>query len=161
MVLAACFTRKNGRYSPRRHITDSTTQDKVDEERSRRTGEKAVPAATVYTVQNGEGQKQHFTVSEGGEVTECESMEAGFGEKLLAPHPTKRIEVRGLLVAPHWYSLCFAPFDLYRPMSAAGLAKLRATRERKKKEKLDAAWERDHPLFSPIMTREEWEAQGS
>jgi hypothetical protein len=71
-------------------------------------------------------------------------MEAGFGEKLLAPHPTQRIEVRGQLVAPHWYSLCFAPYELYRPMSAERLAALRQTREAKKDEK----WAAEHPLFA-------------
>src|ERR1043165_6501332 len=42
--------------------------DKIDEERCRRTGEKPVPAATVYTVRNEPGEKRHFTVSEEGQV---------------------------------------------------------------------------------------------
>jgi hypothetical protein len=71
-------------------------------------------------------------------------MEAGFGEKLLASHPTMKIEVRGELVAPHQFSLCFAVYELYRPMSAERLAALRATREAKKDEK----WADEHPLLA-------------
>lgn len=122
--------------------------EKEEEEKARRTGERPIAAATVYTVKSEEGGRRHFTVSKDGVVTECESMEAGFGEKLLEPHPTRTIEVRGQMVHPHRYSLCFAPFELYEPKSAADLAKLRQTRERLKKERDDAKWAREHPLLA-------------
>lgn len=45
------------------------------------------------------------------------------------------IEVRGERVRPHRYSLCWAPYELYRPKSAEELAALRASREQKKAER--------------------------
>lgn len=40
--------------------------DKDEEERSRRTAERARPAATVYSVKNAAGDRHHFTVTEAG-----------------------------------------------------------------------------------------------
>lgn len=119
--------------------------DKEEAARVRYTQEKPKVAATVYTVRHSDtGRNRHFTVDEQGKVTECASMEAGFGEKLLEPHPTQTIEVRGQLVHPHHYDLCFAPYELYKPKSAEQLAALRETREKNKDEKFD----RENPIFA-------------
>ena len=67
---------------------------------------------------------------------------------LLEPHSTRTIEVRAQMVHPHRYSLCFAPYELYRAKSADHLAALRDSRERKKEERLDAKWAEDNPLFA-------------
>jgi hypothetical protein len=82
--------------------------DKAEEDRCRHTGERPRPAATVVTVKNAAGDRRHFTVQADGQVVEHASMEAGFGAMLREPHPTQRIEVRGQMVAPHRYSLCWS-----------------------------------------------------
>jgi hypothetical protein len=120
--------------------------DKDEENRVRYTSERPKIAATVYTVRKGD-QKRHFTVGEDGAVTECEGYEQGFGPMLLEPHPTQTIEVRGQVVHPHRYSLCWGGFELYEPKTADELAVLRASRERKKKERETEQWKKDHPLL--------------
>ena len=57
--------------------------------RHRRTGEKAIPAATVYTVKNDQGDQRHFTVVD-GKVTEVVGYKEGFGTMLLEPDNTNR-----------------------------------------------------------------------
>lgn len=121
---------------------------KEAEERHRRTGEKTEAAATVYTVRHQDGRKRHFTVDEQGKVTECENYEAGFGSMLLEPDPMRTIEVRGQKVAPHRFSLCWAPFPLYEPKTADELAVLRESRIRKKAEREQKKWVQDHPLLA-------------
>jgi hypothetical protein len=128
--------------------------DKAEEEKHRRTGEKAVIVATVFTVKNAKGDRRHFTVAEDGTVTEHASYETGFGTLLLEPHPTRTIEVRGQMVHPHRYSLCWAGYELYTPKTAEDLARLRASRERKKAERADQAWAEANPLLASIgLTR--------
>lgn len=122
--------------------------DKDEEDACRRSGARPRAAATVYTVKNGKGERRHFTVGEGGQVVEHASYQEAFGDRLLELHPTQTIEVRGEKVHPHRYSLCWAPVELYRPMTAESLAKLRATRERKRQEKLNREWEAANPLFA-------------
>jgi hypothetical protein len=101
----------------------------------------------VITVKNDAGDRRHFSVTEDRQVVEHASMEAGFGAMLREPHPTQRIEVRGELVAPHRYSLCWSGFELYRPKTAEELAALRERREQRKKEREEAKWIRDNPLL--------------
>ena len=108
--------------------------DHDEEDRCRRTGERPVAAATVFTVRNDQGDKRHFTV-EDGRVVEHASYEAGFGPMLLEPHPTRTIEVRGQMVHPHRYSLCWAPFELYEPQTAEQLAAARVKREERAVER--------------------------
>jgi len=129
--------------------------DKEEEERARAAGEKARAAATVYTVRNDVGRARHFTVDGEGLVKECADYREGFGAMLLEPHPTRTIEVLGQLVHPHRFSLCWAPYDLYEPMSAEGLAKLRQSRERKRHERADAKFAEDNPLLAQAGIRRE------
>ncbi len=121
--------------------------EKEEEEKARRTGKPPKAAATVYTVKNEDGCKRHFTV-ENGKVVRHDDYKAGFGSMLFEPHPTDTIEVRGKQVHPHRYSLCFAPYDLYRPMTAEQLASLRASRERNRVERERQKWREANPLLA-------------
>jgi hypothetical protein len=123
--------------------------DKEDEDRCRRTGERPVAAATVFTVRNAEGEKRHFTVND-AVVTECSGHEEGFGPMLLERHPTMTIEVRGQNVHPLRYSLCWTPIETYQPRSAEQLAEARGRRQRKKAERDEQKYEREYPLFAEI-----------
>jgi len=116
--------------------------------RVRYTAERPQAAATVYTVKNSAGRARHFTVDAEGRVRECADYKEGFGDMLFEPHPTRTIEVRGQLVHPHRYNLCWSPYDLYEPMTAEDLARLRQSRERKRQERADAQWAADHPLLA-------------
>jgi hypothetical protein len=133
--------------------------DKADEDRCRRTAERPVPAATVYTVRREDGAKRHF-IARDGLVTEVSGYEEGFGPMLQEPHPSMRIDVRGQLVAPHRYSLCWAPIEKYTPRSADQLAAARVTRERNKAIKEQAKFERDFPLWAEIERHEKEEGRG-
>jgi hypothetical protein len=128
--------------------------DKAEEDRCRYTCERPHAAATVITAKNDAVDRRHFSVTEDGQVVEHVSMEAGFGAMLLEPHPTQRIEVRGQLVAPHRYSLCWSAFELYRPKTAEELAALRETRERRKQQREGARWAQDNPLLALIEAAE-------
>lgn len=121
--------------------------DKTEEDRCRHSGERPSAAATVYTVRNVQGDQRHFTVA-ADTVTEHDSYEAGFGAMLLEPHPTHTIEVRGQMVHPHRYSLCWAGYELYDPKTAEQLAALRETRERRKKEREDKEFAEENPLLT-------------
>jgi hypothetical protein len=133
--------------------------DKEDEDRCRKTGERPVAAATCYTVTNG-ASKRHFVVRE-GQLVEVSGYEEGFGPMLLEPHPSMRIEVRGQMVAPHRYSLCWAPIELYRPQTADQLAAGRATRERMREEREEAAFREEAPLFHAAgIKRQDVEPEG-
>ncbi len=75
-----CYLKAFGAFGPgwlpscRHYLVDKDVED-----RHRRDGSPMIAAATVFTVKNAEGRKRHFTVGEDGLVTECASMEAGFG----------------------------------------------------------------------------------
>jgi hypothetical protein len=127
---------------------------KEEEERARATGDKPIAAKTVYTVKNAAGRKRHFTVQD-GIVKEWASYEEGLGPMLLEPHPTRTIEVRGQLVHPHHYSLCFAPYELYAPKDAETLAKLRESREHEKAEREERKWSAENPLLKWAGVRKE------
>ncbi|SRR5579883_834065 len=103
--------------------------DKEDEDRCRRTGERPKPAATVYTVRYTEtGLRRHFMLHD-GKPLEVGGYASAFGEMLNEKHPTMRIEVSGEMVAPHRYSLCWAPIETYKPKTALQLAEARARRQ--------------------------------
>lgn len=123
--------------------------DKDEEDRARREGDRPQPAATVYTVKNEQGEARHFRIVEGRAVA-CDTWEAGFGSMLLEPHPTRRIDVWGRMVAPHRYSCCWAPIECYRPLTAEQLAALRVSREAKKAERERQQWIKDNPLLALI-----------
>jgi hypothetical protein len=134
--------------------------EKEEEERVRYTGERPSAAATVYTVKNEAGEARHFTASDDGKVTECESYQVGFGPMLLEPHPTRGFALRGQWCRTHRYSLCFAPYDLYQPKSASELAALREAREKRKAEREEKQWAENNPLLAwaglkPQATEEE------
>jgi hypothetical protein len=121
---------------------------KEEEEKHRRTGEPAIPAATVYTVKNAAGDKRHFAV-EDGKVREVANYEEGFGAMLLEPHPTAGFtDQKGVFHNTHRYSLCWAGYELYHPKSAEQLAALRQSRERKKAAREEAAFREANPLFT-------------
>jgi hypothetical protein len=124
--------------------------DKDEEQRARREGGPMKAAATVFTVTNGV-RKRHFTVRDDKPV-EVSGYQECFGPMLLEPHPTQRIEVRGERVAPHRYSLCWAPVEVYRPRSAEDLA---ALRERREAKAVDKAAE-ENPLFADAIRSGEW-----
>lgn len=122
--------------------------DKADEERCRRTGERPVPAATVYTVRHEEtGLDRHFMVRD-GQVVEVAGYEEGFGAMLDERHPTMTIEVRGERVHPHRYSLCWSDIPLYEPKTAEQLAALRESRTRKRAEREEKKWTEENPLLA-------------
>lgn len=80
---------------------------KEEEERVRYTSERPQAAATVYTVRHVKtGEPRNFTVSAEGNVTECESYQAGFGAMLFEPHPTAGFTHQGKWCPYHRYSLC-------------------------------------------------------
>jgi hypothetical protein len=92
-----------------------------------------------------------------GLVTEHEDYKAAFGPMLLEPHPTMRIEVKSQLVAPHRYSLCWAPIETYQPRTAEQLAALRVSRETRKAEREQQKFEEDYPLWAMIERQEKEE----
>ena len=109
--------------------------EKDAEDAARRTNTKPVPSATVISCRNAAGVKRHFRVET---MTECDTPEAGFGDMLMEPHPTKGFEHRGQWCRIHRYSLCWGWFEPdYRPQSAEQLAAARAKRE----EKAEAKWQ--------------------
>jgi hypothetical protein len=120
--------------------------DKEEETSCRTTGERPVAAATVYTVRNDAGRKRHFTV-DGETITEHPDMETGIGAMLLEQHPTMRIEVRGQMVAPHRYSLCWAGCELYNPRSAEQLAAGRKGRQHAKEVREAKKFAEENPLW--------------
>jgi hypothetical protein len=121
---------------------------KDEEDKARKTGERAIPAADVYTVRHEKtGEKRHFVVRDGKPV-QVASYEDGFGPMLLEPDPVRTIEVRGQKAHPHRYSLCWAPFELYTPKTAEQLAALRVSRERRKAEREERKWQEENPLLA-------------
>jgi len=133
---------------------DTFLVSKQEEERVRYTGQRAVADATFYSVKNTEGHRRHFTV-ENGQVVRHESYEAGFGAMLLEPDLERTIEVRGQQVHPHRYSLCWAGYELYAPMTAEQLATLRVSRKRGKVERAEKKWREENPLLAWADSREE------
>jgi hypothetical protein len=126
--------------------------DKQDEDRCRHTGERPTPAATVFTVRHIEtGERRHFMLPDGKPV-EVSSYQEGFGSLLLEPHPTMRIEVRGQMVAPHRYSLCWSSIETYKPRSAEALA---AARERREERNIERQAD-ENPLFSQQIRSGQW-----
>ncbi len=121
--------------------------EKDAEDETRRTNSKPVPSATVISVENG-GVKRHFRVET---MTECETPEAGFGDMLMEPHPTKGFEHRGQWCRLHRFSLCWGWYEAnYRPASAERLAAAREKRQAKAVEReAEAA-----PLFAELIREE-------
>lgn len=133
--------------------------EKDEEDRVRYTSERAEVAATVYTAKNSQGERRSFILLE-GEPVPCADYKEGFGPMLLEPHPTRGFEYKGQWCATHRYSLCFAPYELYTPLSAEKLAALREARERRAAEKRERKWALDHPLFAwAEEAREELEGE--
>jgi hypothetical protein len=126
--------------------------EKNEEERTRHSGERAKAAAVVYTVKNKDGDRRHFTVTD-GKVVPCASYEEGFGDLLHAKHPTRGFEHKGAFVRTHRYSLCWAGYDLYHPKTAEQLAALRVSREKGKADRADKKFAEDHPLLAAAGIR--------
>jgi hypothetical protein len=129
-----------------------TLVEKDEEDRAHRTNTKPVPAAKVITAAK-DGVKRHFRVET---MAECETPEAGFGDMLMEPHPTKGFEHRGQWCRIHRYSLCWGWYESsYAPKSAEDLAAARERREDKAEKKWQAQVDKDaaNSLF-PEITRE-------
>lgn len=122
--------------------------EKDEAARVRYTPEYPKVSATVYSAKGAEGGRRHFVLDGQGVPREVASMEAGFGAMLLEPHPTRRLEVRGELVALHRYDLCWRPYELYKPKSAEQLASLRTSRAVKKLARERAKWIEENPLLA-------------
>lgn len=120
--------------------------EKDEMERVRYTPEHPVVFASVYTARCGD-QRRHFVLDAYGVPREVASMEAGFGDLLLAPHPTRTITVLGKQVSPHRFDLCWRGYELYRPKSAEQLAALRTSRRAKKDERARKKWAEENPLL--------------
>src|SRR5436309_1108376 len=72
-----------------------------------------------------------------------------FGDLLTEKHPTYGFTDKdGTWHAYSRYTVCHGAVSLYEPKSAAALAKMRATRERNKAAKEDAAWAEANPLWA-------------
>jgi len=56
--------------------------------------------------------------------------------------------VRGQVVHPHRYSLCWASLERYEPRTAEKLAALRVSREAGKERRADAKFAADNPLLA-------------
>lgn len=121
--------------------------EKDAEDEARRTNSKPTPSATVISVEK-DGVKRHFRVET---MEECETPEAGFGDMLLEPHPTKDFEHRGQWCRIHRYSLCWGWFEAdYRPQTTKQLAAAREKRQAKSVEKeAESA-----PLFADLIREE-------
>jgi len=75
--------------------------------------------------------------------------EGGGTEFIRSSLPLSRtIEVRGQVVHPHRYSLCWAPYELYVPKTAEQLAALRESRERGKAEREERKFREENPLLA-------------
>jgi hypothetical protein len=121
--------------------------DKVEEEAARKEDRPVVAAMTAYCVNNGTGRRRYFTMDE-GQVTEHLGYQEAFGPALTEPHPTLRFMHRGKELPAHHYSLCWGSIERYEPMTAEQLSILRASRERQKAEREEAAFQRDNPLLA-------------
>jgi hypothetical protein len=111
-------------------------------ERCRHSGDRPVPAATVYSAER-DGVKRHFMVID-GQAREVESVEAGFGAMLTEPDATRTIEVRGQQVHPHRHGLYWAGYEPgYAPRTAEQLAADRERRQHRAVEKAIAEIEMD------------------
>jgi hypothetical protein len=126
-----------------------TLVEKDEEDRAHRTNTKPVPSAKVITVMK-DGVKRHFRVET---MTECETPEAGFGEMLMEPHPTKGFEHRGQWCRIHRYSLCWGWYEPdYAPKSAEQLAAAREKRE----DKAEAKWQKEVDKAANSSLFPEW-----
>jgi hypothetical protein len=84
-------------------------------------------------------------------MAEYDTPEAGFGDMMMEPHPTKGFEHRGQWCRIHRYSLCWGWFEPgYRPKSAEQLAAAREKRQERAVEKeAEGA-----PLFADLIREE-------
>jgi hypothetical protein len=123
--------------------------DRDEEERARAAGDRARPAATVYTARK-DGVKRYFTVADGKPV-ECPGYQEGFGAMLTEPDPKRGFEKDGRWHAVHRYSLYWAGYEPgYQPLTAEQLAAARERRELRAVEKEAEA----HPLFADVIRAE-------
>lgn len=126
--------------------------DKAEEALARKECRKPEVAAMVITARHrGNGSHRHLRIIWDQVVGVHETYEAAFGEMLMEHHPTLRLEVRGRMVAPPRYSLCWAGYEVSSPKSAEQLALLRERREAKAVEQAAA----ELPLFAEQVRRGE------
>lgn len=121
--------------------------DKAEEDAARREDRSPEVAMAVYCVQNDAGRRRYFTVDD-GRVNEHLGYQEAFGPRLTELHPTLTFEHRKKALPAHRYSLCWGAIERYDPLTAEQLAALRASRERAKAEREEAAFQRDNPLLA-------------
>jgi hypothetical protein len=120
-----------------------------EEDRARRDGDRAQPAAEVFTAEK-DGVRRHFTLRDGIPM-ECGGYEQGFGSLLLELDPVRGFERGGVFHHVHKHSLYWAGYEPdYRPQSAERLAAARERRQAKAVEK-EA---QDSPLFAEVIRAE-------
>jgi hypothetical protein len=117
----------------------------------RQTGNRE-PVATVVKVYRGEHRLLENSIflrrMPDGTIRKAKTYEELFGELLNEKHPTMTVEVRGQRVPVGRWELVWGALETYRPRDAEGLAALRASREQKKAEREEAAFQRDNPLLA-------------
>lgn len=123
--------------------------EKDEEERARKAGDRAQPAATVYSARNKDGGTRHFVI-EKGVPREVASVEEGFGDMYHEKHPTRGFEHRGQWIPWQRYSLHWGGYELYTPQTAEQLAAARLKREAKAVEKEAQV----APLFADLIREE-------
>jgi hypothetical protein len=114
------------------------------------------PVAIVYKVYTGDKKLTENSIfvrrMPDGSVRHDTSYESLFGELLLEPHPTRTLDIKGKVVHPPRYSLCWSPLEFYLPRSAESLAAAREKREQKTIERQA----KEHPLFADAIRSGAW-----
>lgn len=91
-----------------------------------------------------------FFILRNGKPIDIDNYKEAFGDMLLEPHPTMRIEVWGEMVAPHHYNLCWALIETDKPRSAETLAAAIQRRE----ERAMGREAEENPLFAEQIRAE-------
>jgi len=100
---------------------------------------------TVWTVRKDRGQERHLTVADAGKVREVANYEEGFGALLREPHPTRTLRPKGQPVPAPRSALCWAPVEMYAPLTAEQLASRRQSRQRNRAEREARRWAEENP----------------
>jgi hypothetical protein len=115
-----------------------------------------VPIAVAFKVSGwlmGERVDRFIRELPTGEVLDSDRYEDVFQGMLDEKHPTRTMNVKGAAVPMKRYQHYWSAMELYEPQSAEDLARLRASRERRKAERGEAAWREEAPLFTTWANR--------
>jgi hypothetical protein len=121
----------------------------IDSDRGQGRGSPAV--ATAFKVYCGEARLTENSVylrrMPDGQVLQADRYEPLFGDLLHEPHPTRRLEVKGQLVAAPRWTVCWSALERYQPRTAEQLAALRQTRQRKAAAREERKFAEENPLL--------------